>query len=261
MCFEANGTVTRNFGYVPETDLEEFVDDLDTSDTIPATDDSTETTESRVVAVAPKPQAQVRAEPPRGPQSSYPCTMCDKVLPSEQSFAVHMSVHSAQQKLEQEKMMCAVCGKSGMNKRAFDNHMILHSRERPFQCPHCPKTFARKGGVIAHIRTHTGDKPYKCDYCGALFATWSSHSIHVRRHTGEKPHSCHHCGERFIARTALNVGTSGGKCPREPSNSFLSPFRSISSLMGASTCSGAASATGDSRRSKRYRSTLRISIT
>lgn len=94
-------------------------------------------------------------------QESYNCEVCQETFIKAYAFAVHMTSHSTNQKLE-----CPLCSYATSRKPCLQNHINrVHYRKFYYTCTTCSKGFNDPVIFKEHHNEHEGLKPFKCVVC------------------------------------------------------------------------------------------------
>jgi len=167
------------------------------------------------------------------------CDLCDKVLSTKESLAIHKIIHKelnrflckennciavfpnqkslishledTHQKVKStERIMfykCEHCDKQCTTERNLDDHMLRHSKEKKFECLECGKRLKRRDTLIDHMKIHSGEKNYQCDQCEGKYTTSAALRNHVvSKHTDNSnavPFMCSYCGKDFPKKAYL----------------------------------------------------------
>lgn len=126
------------------------------------------------------------------------CEICDKILFSKYTLAMHTKKHLGGEELHK----CADCEKSFASKSSLQNHMRQHTGEKPFECDQCNKTFAQKGSLTAHLKQHLDVKPFQCHLCSRGFIQKHQLVNHLNMHTNQpaKKFQCIKCFKSFAIK-------------------------------------------------------------
>uniref|UniRef100_A0A182MI17 Protein krueppel n=1 Tax=Anopheles culicifacies TaxID=139723 RepID=A0A182MI17_9DIPT len=128
----------------------------------------------------------------------YPCTQCDKTLPSAESLKNHLKIH-----YRSRNYVCTECNKSFGQKSDLTNHCRIHTDDRPFACNLCDKKFRTNSHLRDHMSTHENVNKFECHVCHKMFKAKRILAGHVRLHTGEKPYECKFCNKHFSRKQHL----------------------------------------------------------
>ncbi|XP_040190039.1 zinc finger protein 420-like isoform X2 [Rana temporaria] len=121
--------------------------------------------------------------PSGDPESSFPCTQCEKTFLHSQDLVRHQRSH-----LGERPYVCNQCGKCFRRNTSLLIHERIHTGERPYQCAQCGKSFVQRQHLTTHLKTHTGEKPFPCTLCGKSYRWRSELLKHQRVHSaGEAP--------------------------------------------------------------------------
>ncbi|KAG9510431.1 Zinc finger protein 182 [Fragariocoptes setiger] len=111
--------------------------------------------------------------------AGFACSSCNKVLPTKNSYQVHLNQHARSFEPGERPFPCDICAKAFSEKERLKIHMRTHTGEKPFSCNICGKSFSQKSTVKRHQTVHTGEKKFRCD-CGKGFANRGNLIAHIK---------------------------------------------------------------------------------
>lgn len=145
--FETLGSVLKPCHYVPDvlkeqtTEEEEEVVEVEVvfEDEHFGEDLEIQNEESRTSTTADEEECPSTASfdaPPPAPHADgerksarrvFRCTTCSKVFGEEEHLQIHLSIHSAEDKMKRYQYICDVCGKNLKDRRAYTSHMLVRN--------------------------------------------------------------------------------------------------------------------------------------
>ena len=191
--------------------------------------------------------------------ASYPCSICQKFLPSKASLEMHLKVHTIDQSLscrfpdceqtfptqkfmwehmlhihkvnkdswQSQRFQCNDCEKVFNRKDRLKEHKIKHVEEKPFLCAICQKCFKNKKGLYFHTLRHQGALDFKCSDCDKSYVSKSQLKLHISAtHTFQDKFKCDQCSADFKTKRQLTVhmtnhtGVKAYKCREGCSKHF-----------------------------------------
>ncbi|XP_048482026.1 uncharacterized protein LOC105396324 [Plutella xylostella] len=124
-------------------------------------------------------------------KAEHKCKVCKKKFARQDSYYMHMKIHT------DEQYACDECEFVTRCRKYLARHKKnRHTEVEMLPCSYCEKTFRTKEKVTKHERVHTGEKPYSCGECGKSFSARYSLSTHRLLHTDSKPFACAFCAYR-----------------------------------------------------------------
>lgn len=139
---------------------------------------------------------------------THKCSSCEKTFPTHYYKVKHeRRVHQGTVKT----FLCTICAKILRSNESFRHHMQLHSADpsAPHKCSQCEKTFTTRRYMLAHKRKshETRTKPkleytVQCTECRKMFLNQNNLEQHMKTHAKE-PATCTVCGWQFAERSNL----------------------------------------------------------
>ncbi|EAT33462.1 AAEL014260-PA [Aedes aegypti] len=171
----------------------------------PTCDDSF-TTEARLIEHKDKVHAELETvfDAETG-MTLYPCTKCEKKLPSKDFLEKHLI------KAHPSFMLMYKCPLCNQPIRYRKQHMRVHHdieynpKEHPYQvrykCHCCSKMFQQKRNMLAHQNSLA----HQCSRCQMRFKSKKNLSAHMAAHRTNKSLKCEDCGLDFGYRARLDT--------------------------------------------------------
>ena len=145
-------------------------------------------------------------------QSSFPCSICQKILTSNDNLEIHLKIHTIKQILS---CQFPDCEQTFTTQNFLWEHMLnIHRvnkgswQSRRFQCNDCEKVFNRKDKLKEHEIKHTDEKPFKCTICSKCFKKKKGLHFHTLRHQGAFDFKCSDCGKSYVSKSELKLHIS-----------------------------------------------------
>ncbi|XP_059607702.1 zinc finger protein OZF-like [Phlebotomus argentipes] len=155
--------------------------------------------------VFPEDESSVKDEEEGHQQNSqkhiFPCTICGKLLKTQQSLKGHIARHGTDTKFE-----CEQCGRAFNDKHDMRRHIQrIHSQlpGKRFSCQHCEKVFYNRTLFERHVSVHSQTKDIECSLCAKKFKHERNLREHLHVHRQDKPFVCGVCGKGFKKKSAL----------------------------------------------------------
>ncbi|XP_071958799.1 uncharacterized protein [Antedon mediterranea] len=142
---------------------------------------------------------------------ALPCTICPKVLTSEEEISIHTEEHQqmvvtdAEIKKQMVSCCCDQCNRVFLEPARLAKHKrMVHEKQQEFMCDTCGKMFNRKDSLKAHIRSHTQETVAECKDCNKKFRSRIAYDMHVKIHLNQRDFKCTFCEKAFIQKGNLN---------------------------------------------------------
>ena len=158
-------------------------------------------------------------------KKSFKCEICAQDLATEKGFAVHMKIHSMEQKVS---CLLPDCEKTFNLKRNRSVHMLnAHGYNKDeclnlrVKCPKCYKMFKAGWNFETHINiTHSEERKYLCDLCPKRFKFIRNFDEHNNFHKRIFNFHCSECDKRYISKSALHLHTKAIHTDQQPEQRF-----------------------------------------
>ena len=146
-------------------------------------------------------------------QKSYPCTKCERKLPSLVRLQTHLlTIHLHAIEIQQK---CPACGKVYKNRKGLQAHLKEHTGKKSFKCEFCEKSFFRSTHLKSHNLTHGKDslelaklleqRKVDCPECGKTLRNQQTLNSHMKyTHSNLEPFKCDECGSQYKKLSTLN---------------------------------------------------------
>ncbi|XP_033126117.1 zinc finger protein 729-like isoform X2 [Anneissia japonica] len=142
---------------------------------------------------------------------ALPCTICPKVLTSEEEIIIHTEEHQemivTDKEIKKQMVSCACdqCNRVFLEPARLAKHKrMAHEKQQEFMCDTCGKMFNRKDSLKAHIRTHTQETVANCKECNKKFKSRIAYDMHLKIHRNQRDFKCTLCDKTFIQKGNLN---------------------------------------------------------
>ena len=133
---------------------------------------------------------------------SISCSLCQKVVYSEEALQQHISEHDL-------IYVCDICGKGFAKNSSRIYHMsYVHNRQQ-MSCKVCGKIFSSTSGLRGHLAMH--NRTFECKYCLKTFQQGVKLHRHIiQKH--EQPLQCSTCKQAFKGPKTLEKHLQMGRC-------------------------------------------------
>ena len=123
---------------------------------------------------------------------TYPCSNCDKKLPTPNSLRLHQYIHQA------KTHKCNVCNDSFVYLSSLKQQQRKHCKQKVYECFHgtCNKKYKYPQDLRRHVQSHF-TASHECDFCDKCFKEKRLLKHHLAVHQKTPAYKCKTCGEGF----------------------------------------------------------------
>ena len=137
------------------------------------------------------------------------CSVCKKPFANGECLKEHMKVHKNFSDDESgnssdELLECSICNKVLFSNNMFNMHMRGHFKQTSFNCKYCSKMFFGLKKLHKHMNEHKPKATLVCKKCGKGFKNRKAYTLHSNRHV-RAPHSCVVCNKAFVRESTLRL--------------------------------------------------------
>ncbi|XP_033214604.1 zinc finger protein 311-like isoform X2 [Belonocnema kinseyi] len=118
---------------------------------------------------------------------NFPCDLCPKRYPDQNSLARHRKTHTG------NRFQCLECHKSFQNPNVLRRHLSQHNpNSKPLPCIYCGRRFLDQVNLDRHELSHRAAEKtnHPCDVCHKVFMNASDLNLHLKTHDPDRKFDC-----------------------------------------------------------------------